>query len=166
MKQRSVVKTDRPDPDAAAMAVESVSTCVNTAIRRAGRRLGQIYDDALEPCGLRGTQYGLMTQIHRGQGATMRMLAESMVMDLSALGHTLKPLVRDGLVELRVDENDRRSKRVHLTADGKHKWAEARQIWVQLHGRFDRAYGAAQATQLRAALDLIASAGFAEQLKI
>jgi DNA-binding MarR family transcriptional regulator len=94
----------------------------------------------------------------------MRVLAEHLVMDLSALGHTLKPLIRDGLVELVVDERDRRSRRVHLTKDGRIKLEEARAIWKKVQLSFDDAFGKDGAAQLRSTLDLIASPDFSERM--
>jgi DNA-binding MarR family transcriptional regulator len=96
----------KPHPHTSEQRHKSPSVCINAAIRRAARRMGQIYDDAFEECGLRATQYSLLVQIDRVGTPTMRVLAEHLVMDLSALGHTLKPLIRDGLVELVVDERD------------------------------------------------------------
>lgn len=37
--------------------------CNNSMLRRASRMLGQVYDDALAPSGLRATQFGLLAQI-------------------------------------------------------------------------------------------------------
>lgn len=145
-------------------SASSSSACTNGAIRRAARRMGQIYDDAFESCGLRATQYSLLHQIVRCEGPTMRTLANELVMDLSALGHTLKPLVRDGLVVLSVDEQDRRCRRVRLTESGMSKYEEARKIWAQVREVFDDAYGAQEAVKLRAALDFIASEAFAGEV--
>ncbi|PTT92617.1 MarR family transcriptional regulator, partial [Pseudomonas sp. HMWF031] len=39
--------------------------CTNTALRRAARRLGNLYDDALAPLGLKSTQVSLLTEITR-----------------------------------------------------------------------------------------------------
>ncbi|TGT34867.1 MarR family transcriptional regulator, partial [Mesorhizobium sp. M8A.F.Ca.ET.167.01.1.1] len=36
------------------------SRCNNATLRRAARRLGRFYDDALAPSGLKGTQFGLL----------------------------------------------------------------------------------------------------------
>ena len=143
---------------------EQTSACTNSAIRRAARRIGQIYDDALKTCDLRATQYGLLSQINREQGATMRTIADAMVMDLSALGHTLKPLVRDGLVELVVDIDDRRSKRVYLSPTGEEKLKEAQKIWRRVHDSFEHVYGDEDALRLRKTLDFIASSTFAEKV--
>ncbi len=89
--------------------------CNNSMLRRASRMLGQLYDDELAPSGLRATQHGLLAQIHIMGAPTLRDLAAEIVMDLSALGHTLKPLVRDGYVALVPDKEDRRVK--HVNAD-------------------------------------------------
>jgi DNA-binding MarR family transcriptional regulator len=143
-------------------AIPPGSGCSNGAIRRAARRMGQIYDDAFAPCGLKATQYSLLAQIVRCEGPTMRTLAKELVMDLSALGHTLKPLVRDGFVQLTVDEHDRRCRRVHLTESGIRKYEEARIIWKRVREVFDNTYGVEEAAGLRATLDYIASEQFAE----
>ncbi|WP_397453004.1 MarR family winged helix-turn-helix transcriptional regulator [Pseudomonas sp. NA-150] len=141
-------------------ATPPLNSCANRAIRRAARRMGQIYDDAFVSVGLRATQYSLLSQIVRSQGPTMRVLAREMVMDLSALGHTLKPLVRDGFVVLTVDPNDRRSKRVNLTEAGLRKYEEAYLISKVVGEAFDTTFGIEEAVQVRAAMDRIASDEF------
>ncbi|WP_297844595.1 MarR family transcriptional regulator [Pseudomonas sp.] len=128
--------------------------------------MGQIYDDAFAPAGLKGTQYSLLSQIFRLQGPTMRGLAQELVMDLSALGHTLKPLERDGYVELTVDATDRRCRRVNLTENGVRKYQEARKIWERIRSAFDDVYGVEEAAQLRATLDYVASAKFAAAMML
>jgi DNA-binding MarR family transcriptional regulator len=140
------------------------SICINAAIRRASRRLGQLYDEAFAPCGLRATQYSLLVQIERGKKPTMRVLADMLVMDLSALGHTLKPLERDGLIELMQDPDDRRSRRVQLTQAGTAKLKAARARWKKVNESFDSTFGPAEAASLRSTLDLIASDHFYEQV--
>ena len=92
--------------------------CNNAMLRRASRMLGQLYDDELAPSGLRATQHGLLAQIHIMHEPTLRDLAAEIVMDLSALGHSLKPLIRDGYVALVPDEKDGRVKHVTLTKAG------------------------------------------------
>jgi DNA-binding MarR family transcriptional regulator len=79
-----------------------------------------------------------------------------MVMDLSALGHTLKPLIRDGYVETFADKDDRRVKRVRLTPQGNVKLDEAIRLWSTAQQQFEDKVGAEQAAKLRAALDAVA----------
>ena len=135
--------------------------CTNTALKRASRRLGQLYDAVLAPAGLRSTQHALLAQIRRSDGPTQRMLADAMAMDLSALGHTLKPLLRDGLVTLEPDARDRRAKRVRLTPTGEARHDRALALWRVAQARFDAAFGAEASADLRATLARLGSAQFA-----
>jgi DNA-binding MarR family transcriptional regulator len=137
--------------------------CTNAAIRRASRRVGQLYDDAIAPSGLRTTQYTLLAQIRLLGEPTLRQLANALVMDLSALGHTLKPLERDGYVTLVPDEKDRRARRARLTPKGLARLAEATALWHKAQSRFDAEFGAKKSAALRRALDLISSDEFAEK---
>ncbi|GEM_PF-405877 len=136
--------------------------CSSSSVRRASRQLGQLYDDAMGLTDLRGTQFSLLTQIGYLQEPTQKELARAMVMDLSALGHTLKPLIRDDLVELVPDENDRRAKRVRLTATGSAKQAELVANWREAQRRFDAVLGAERSAELRRTLSFIASEDFAK----
>ena len=140
------------------------SSCANGSVRRASRRLGQIYDEAFVECGLKATQYSLLSQIARSGQPKMRELAQALVMDLSALGHTLKPLVRDGLVELQVDGNDRRCRRVLLTPAGQKKYEQTRRVAERVSQIFDQTFGVQETLKLRQAMDFIASEGFARTL--
>jgi DNA-binding MarR family transcriptional regulator len=136
--------------------VESV--CNASAIRRASRRLAQLYDDALEPCGLRSTQYSILVELER-QGAeppTMRELADALVLDRSALGHALRPLERDGLIELSGSDDDRRRRHVTLTSAGSTKLRAARRLWQVAQDRFESVVGKNASAQLRKTLLSIA----------
>lgn len=133
------------------------SRCNNATLRRAARRLGRFYDDALAPSGLKGTQFGLLYQIHVSSEPAMGAIAEALIMDLSALGHTLKPLIRDGYVETFADKEDRRIKRVRLTPQGEVKLDEAVKLWSAAQRQFEDKVGTEQAAKLRAALDAVAA---------
>lgn len=144
------------------MAQDLWSLCSNSAVRRAARQLGQLYDDAMAPLGLKGTQFTLMAQIAHLEAPALKQLADALVMDLSALGHTLKPLTRDGLVELLPDERDKRVKRVRLTTLGTARYRAGAALWKQAQARFDQAFGVERSKALREAMAEIASADFAK----
>lgn len=135
--------------------------CSNTAIRRAARQLGQLYDDCMGDSGLKGTQFALLSQIAASGEPALKQLAEAMVMDLSALGHTLKPLIRDGYVELMPDAEDRRIKRARLTAFGRTTQQALLANWRNAQGRFDRVFGMEKSEDIRKALAVISSPEFA-----
>lgn len=140
----------------------SPNNCSNSVLRKATRRLGQLFDDVLEPSGLKATQHGLLAHIEALNAPTIKELAEDLVMDLSALGHTLKPLERDGFVTLVRDARDRRAKRVTLTSAGEAKLEETTKLWRMAQMRFETAFGQRKAEKLRKALSLLASQSFNE----
>jgi DNA-binding MarR family transcriptional regulator len=99
------------------------SVCNCTALRKATRRVSQLYDSALEPCGIKATQRTILSQIARSGTPPLGELAEALVMDRGALTHNLKPLQRDGLVKVSIDPLDRRNRLIALTAQGRAKLA-------------------------------------------
>jgi DNA-binding MarR family transcriptional regulator len=137
-----------------------ITPCNNGAVRQAARMLGQLYDDVLAPSGLRVTQHNLLYTIDVLSEPTLREMAEALVMDLSALGHSLKPLVRDGLVAIVPDPNDGRAKRATLTKAGIKKLKLSTRLWQDAQTRFETAFGAKKSDDLRALLLGIATQEF------
>lgn len=132
--------------------------CSATALRKATRRVTQLYDDMLQPAGLTVTQYGLMTEIlRRGASApTVTELANAMVMDRSGLGHTLRPLERDGYVVLVQNKEDGRQRSVALTASGRIQHRKATALWEKAQQRFVDVVGGDERTSLQTRLLAIA----------
>ena len=132
--------------------------CNATALRKASRRLTQLYDDALEGSGLRSTQFAILVELHRwaDEPPTVAQLAAKLVMDRSALGHNLRPLERDRLLSLQEGRADRRRRHVVLTAQGKAKVREGVRLWEGAQRRFNEVFGEARATRLRTTLFEIA----------
>jgi len=138
----------------------AATLCNNTALRRATRRVSQLYDTLLAPCGLRSTQPSIMNQIARSGAPTVSELAAALVLDRSALAHNLKPLERDELIAITVDPDDKRSRRVRLTRQGEARLDESRKLWKEAQRRFEAAFGAERANELRETLTFIASPEF------
>lgn len=136
------------------------STCNCTALRKATRRISQLYDAALAPSGLKTTQRAILAQVGRSEATTVGELAEALVMDPGALAHTLKPLERDGLVDVAIDAADRRTRRITLTRRGRAKLAETDALWEKAQQGFKAAYGHADSESLRGALRFLTSDGF------
>jgi DNA-binding MarR family transcriptional regulator len=151
-------KTIQADP--AAAFLPEPGRCNNTAMRRAMRRVSQIYDAALAPSGLRSTQRSILVSIARAGNPSMGELAAVLVLDRSALAHNLKPLEREGLIKLAADVCDKRSKRVTLTAKGRIKLRQSMAHWEQAQRKLESALGVDKARRLRATLDYIASLEF------
>ncbi len=132
--------------------------CNCAALRKASRHMTLFYDAALEPSGLRSTQYALLTEIHRRGDAPPSIgdLAEALVIDQSTIGQNLRPLQRDGLVTLERDEADRRTRLVKLTRAGRLRLADARPLWLAAQEKFEEGFGKRAAAELRNLLASIA----------
>jgi DNA-binding MarR family transcriptional regulator len=130
------------------------SPCNAAAMRKASRRLTQLYDDALAPCGIRSTQFTILAELDRRSNDPpgVSELAEVLVMDRSSLGHNLRPLERDKLIALEDSDQDRRRRQVILTGRGRAKLLEARRLWQVAQDRFNNAFGPSKAMKLRMTL--------------
>jgi DNA-binding MarR family transcriptional regulator len=124
-------------------APHSASPCITAALRAASRRLTLLYDEVMVPSGLRVTQFHILSELERrsSEPPTVSELAEILTMERSALGQTLRPLERDGLIALGRDEHDGRRRPVELTAAGKGAIARGRPYWTKAHKRFERFFG-------------------------
>ncbi|MHC2331890.1 MarR family winged helix-turn-helix transcriptional regulator [Bradyrhizobium sp. USDA 4454] len=144
------------------MAKTEATRCNLTALRKATRRVSQLYDQVLATSGLRGTQRAILVHVRRTGAPTMGELAAALVLDRTALNHNLKPLARDGLLTIAVDKNDRRSRLVRLTKRGEARLEESHAAWLEAQDRFETAFGAGQAADLRHKLELVAALEFGE----
>jgi len=135
--------------------------CNGAALRKATRRISQLYDTVLAPCGLSMAQGSILVHIERAGSPTMTELAYAMVLDRSALAHNIKPLERDGYLVQRRDDEDGRSRRVELTPVGRAKLTESNRLWRKAQNRFEEVYGEERAAALRVALAEIYSDEFA-----
>lgn len=135
-----------------------LNRCNCTALRKASRRISQFYDSALAPCGLKSTQFAMLTEINRRADAppTIRELAEAQVMDQSTIGQNLRPLEREGLIALVQDEADRRTRRVKLTKAGHARLSAALPLWSAAQARFEAGFGQGAAADLRTVLAAVA----------
>jgi DNA-binding MarR family transcriptional regulator len=139
-------------------SLRSESPCIIAALRAASRRLTLLYDEVMAPSGLRITQFNLLAELERRDAfpPTVSELAENLTIERSALGQTLKPLERDGLIALVRDERDRRRRPVRLTPAGREAIRRTRPYWTEAHRRFASFFGEPEIAELRATLRNIA----------
>lgn len=134
--------------------------CSCTALRKATRRISQLFDTALAPSGLKTTQRAILAHIARSEPTTVGSLAGALVMDAGALAHTLKPLERHRFVAVAVDPNDRRNRLISLTSEGRAKLIETDVLWAHAQNGFETSFGRAKADALLDAMKLLVSDEF------
>ena len=124
--------------------------CFNT--RKTARALGQVYDRALEPSGLKNTQFTALAVADAYDGISITELSKAMAIERTTLTRNLKVLERDGLVKVGPGA-DGRSRTVRLTAKGKRRLEAALPLWKQAHERMLRDFGANRWKSLQRELD-------------
>jgi DNA-binding MarR family transcriptional regulator len=136
------------------------SRCNCTELRKASRRISQLYDAVLAPSGLKTTQRAILAQIRRSEPTTVGNLAEALVMDAGALAHTLKPLERDRLLSIDVDPEDRRNRVTKLTPAGHARLAQSDKLWENAQRGFEAGFGRLKSEALREAMRFLVSGEF------
>ena len=117
--------TDNPDKKKLRRIGE---TCTCFGLRRAARAVTQAFDDALQPSGLRATQFTLLTAVSLRGPANISRLAQELVMDRTTLTRNLKPLEKNGWLSI-VSGEDRRTRALEITAKGRKVLARAIPLW-------------------------------------
>ncbi len=109
-------------------ATETPQACLCFNLRKAARAVTQLYDAALEPAGLRATQFSLLAVLDGRDAVTITDLARAMVMDRTTLTRNLRPLEKQGLVAI-APGDDRRTREVSLTRRGRQTLTRATPRW-------------------------------------
>src|SRR3954447_19872837 len=116
-------------------------TCLCLHVQRAARALARRFDEVLRPLGLTNGQFSLMMSLNRPEPPSIGSVAALLAMDRTTLTAALKPLERRGLIEVTADPEDRRSRRLTLTPDGRELLGRAVPIWQATHAELDDLLG-------------------------
>ena len=123
--------------------------CLCLHAQRAGRAVARRFDEALRPVGLTQGQFSLLMSLNRPAPPTMGDVAALLVLDRTTLTAKLKPLRRRGLVRVKVDAEDRRSRRLVLTAAGRAVLVAATPLWKRAQAQTERLLQSADADSVR-----------------
>ncbi len=139
-----------------AIARSVAEACLCLHVQRAARALARHFDDVFRPLEITSGQYSLLMSLNRtdssGGAPTMGDTAEFLAMDRTTLTAALKPLERRGLVRVTADENDRRIKRLSLTAAGNAVLSKAYALWQESHGAIEADMASPSADAMRSGL--------------
>lgn len=113
--------------------------CLMQKTRRAARQLTAVYEDAFSAVGLTGGQFSILVAASIQDRAPITPFAESLGMDRTTLSRGLRPLERRGLIEIRQDEADGRTRVVTLTEEGRRVLEQALPLWAEAQARAEGA---------------------------
>ncbi|HEX3036992.1 MAG TPA: MarR family winged helix-turn-helix transcriptional regulator [Thermodesulfobacteriota bacterium] len=114
--------------------------CACFNLRKATRVITQLYDKALRPTGLRATQFSLLVAVKMFGQVTVTRLAKMGVMDRTTLTRNLKPLEKQGLINIESGE-DKRERVVTITPKGIETLAKALPLWEKAQTRVIKGLG-------------------------
>ena len=124
--------------------------CVCTCSGR--RALARRFDAVLAPLGLTQGQFSLLMSLNRPQPPSIGSVAALLAMDRTTLTANLKPLERRHLVKIAVDKEDKRGRRLVITAAGRALMGKAYPVWQKAHGETENLITGIATDALRDAL--------------
>ena len=122
------------DSLSAELCSEVLRSCGSFNLRRASRAATRLYDEILQPTGLRSTQVVVLVALAMEPELSMVRLARELIVSPSTLSRTIRPLERDGLV--RASGGGRRGKCVKLTRRGRAALIAAIPYWEKAQQEF------------------------------
>ena len=113
-----------------AQVLSQCPQCVCFNLRKSARVVSRFYDAVLQPIGIQGTQFSLLSVLHHAGELPITEIAERLDVDRTTLTRNLKTLVGRGYVA--VDQGkDGRTKSVKLTGAGRDMLVKALPFWEQ-----------------------------------
>ena len=135
-----------------ALTLHVRDNCLCLHVQRAARALARRFDDALRPFGLTQGQFSLLMSLNRPEPPRIGDVASLLAMDRTTLTAALKPLQRRGLVKVKADKQDKRGRRLILTAAGRALLVATAPVWTRTHAETERTLTRSSADTLRATL--------------
>jgi DNA-binding MarR family transcriptional regulator len=114
--------------------------CMCASFRRASRVLTQLYEEALRPAGLRGTQFTVLQTLSLAGEVTQGELGQILAMDSTTLTRTLNIMGRHGWIAKRRGD-DRREWRMRLSKAGEIQFKQAFPHWEKAQTQLQRQLG-------------------------
>ena len=128
------------DATLVAQSKEFAERCPAFHLRKVARAVTRVFDDMLHRCGIRATQLHILNSILLADPPTITHVADDLVMDRTTLTRNLRPLEKLGLLTIEPGE-DRRTRVLAVTTEGKRAMAEAFAVMEEARGRIKNYVG-------------------------
>jgi DNA-binding MarR family transcriptional regulator len=133
--------------------------CLCLHVQRTARALARRFDEAFRPLDLTSGQFSLLVSLNRPTPPNIGSVASLLAMDRTTLTAALKPLERRGLIDVRIDAKDRRTRLLKLTRKGRTLLSRAVPIWDSTHTRLEKQLADADPERLRSDLHVLSGSG-------
>jgi len=129
--------------------------CASFNFRRTARAVTNLYDEALQPAGIRSTQFTILVGVLKAQPVAIGKLGEILVIDRSTLTRSLRLLQKEGFLTVS-KRGEKRQRFVSVTPKGEEALAKAIPVWREIQARFVNTIGDAHWRDLRSELERLA----------
>jgi DNA-binding MarR family transcriptional regulator len=135
--------------------IDGMSDDLGFLLGDAARLLRRSFDERARAVGVTRPQWRVLALLKRFDGSAQVTMADMLDVEPITLGRMVDRLQDAGLVERRADPNDRRTWRLHLTAEGEQKIEALRPTALALFDDALAGLDATQRTELEAMLNVI-----------
>lgn len=118
----------------------NIERCLNLELRKANRVLTKYYDTYLASCGIKTSQFSVLRAIYILKKTSNKQLQEVLVLDQTSLTRALKPLIRDGFIDV-FSGTDRRTKHLVLSKQGHDLYKRAKLPWEEAQQNTSKSLG-------------------------
>lgn len=129
-------KEDRPETAQDALETVALSSSLGYLLRRLQLNFKKHFTRMAGPDGFHPNHVGAMFIIGDNPGVTPSQLCVALGMEPAQVATMLNALEALGYIARKASKTDGRSRRVHLTAAGKRKFAEVRDIALNVERNF------------------------------
>ena len=116
------------------IAETTATSCIATRVRQLSRIVTRVYDDAMRPLGITGSQFTLLTQLAARDGITAVEIGGGLDIEKSTLSRNLKRMLVLGLISMDPPAG-RRGRGLHLMPKGQAVIKDAYPIWLSAQQR-------------------------------
>jgi DNA-binding MarR family transcriptional regulator len=118
----------------------SKDICACMATRKAARSITQFYSWFLSDSSVGASQHSILMIAYLAQAITITKMADIAVMDRTTLTRNIRPLVKEGLIEINPGE-DRREKVITITRKGIKLLKKITPMWEKAQIEFEKRFG-------------------------
>jgi DNA-binding MarR family transcriptional regulator len=115
--------------------LSDTGSCAAFNFRRTARAVTRLFDLALEPSGIRSTQFAILTAVAKFQPVSISRIGDILVLDPTTLTRSLRLLQKQGLLEIS-SRSTRRHRFLNLTDAGAKSLALAIPMWRKVQAEF------------------------------
>ena len=114
--------------------------CAAFTLRKTARAVTNLYDSALQPAGVRSTQFAILVAVARSQPVSIGSLSQLLLADRTTLTRSLGLMEKEGLLNIS-ERSTMRQRFVTLTEKGNQVLARSAPLWRKIQRRYITAIG-------------------------